>query len=323
MRFTKSAFKLGLMKNNAIRGEKAKKSAAYLNIGEHFFELFNKAVRVLGKSSKFKMRLVGQWSLCVIMALLAGCSTYHRARRDGPPNFYVDVSKIPDAVPKVEPPCRFANKPYRVNGHTYHVLSSSEGYDERGIASWYGTLFHKHHTSCGEPYNMLSMTAASTILPLPTYAQVTNLKNGRRVIVKVNDRGPFAERRIMDLSWAAAKKLGITGPGTGYVEVKAIDPRTWHQNPSHYQDMPKPKLLRPGHPILYLQVGALSQLSKARALGHKVAELTHRSVRIQKKPGATTLYRVQIGPLNGVEESDILTQKLERAGLGVPMPVIM
>lgn len=265
-------------------------------------------------------------AVSLLSAILAACAPYHRQVRDGAPNFNVDVSKIPNAVPKVEPACRFGNPPsYNVLGHRYYVMKSSHGYDERGIASWYGTLFHKHRTSCGEPYNMLAMTAASKVLPLPTYAEVTNLQNGKRVIVKVNDRGPFEKNRILDLSWVAAKKLGIIGHGTGYVEVKAIDPRKWNEERQNAIETPIPEhklpLKHPGSPIIYLQVGAFGNLEKAKEIGRKVATLTHRVVRIQKKAG-TSIYRVQIGPISGVSETDSISNKLLQAGYSEPMTVL-
>ena len=124
-----------------------------------------------------------------------------------------------------EPLSRYGNpESYVVYGKTYHTLSSSKGYKERGAASWYGTKFHGKRTSSGEPYDLYAMTAAHKTLPLPTYVEVTNLKNGRTVIVKVNDRGPFHDDRLIDLSYAAAAKLDILPYGTGEVEVRAIDP---------------------------------------------------------------------------------------------------
>lgn len=268
---------------------------------------------------KMKLRLI----FVLFCLFLSGCSTYHKALRDGPPDFYVDVSKIPDAVPKVEPSCRFGNPPtYVVRGHRYYVMRNAKGYDERGIASWYGTLFHKHRTSCGEPYDMLAMTAASRTLPLPSYAMVTNLQNNRRVIVKVNDRGPFEHNRLMDLSWVAAKKLGITGRGTGYVEVKVIDPLTWKKDADVYIKAPEPKLEKPGRPILYLQVGAFSTESKAKQIAKQVQDLTHRSVRIKAKDDKHPIYRVQVGPLVSVVESDRVNHLLRSAGFVHPVPVI-
>ena len=118
-----------------------------------------------------------------------------------------------------------------MDGERYYVMDSSSGYVKRGIASWYGTKFHGQRTSSGEPYDMYAMTAAHKTLPLPTYAEVTNLLNGHRVIVKINDRGPFKDNREIDLSYAAAAKLGITDTGTGIIELKAIDPATYHKHP--------------------------------------------------------------------------------------------
>ncbi len=157
--------------------------------------------------------------------LLSSCSS-HLAKQDGPPNFYVDERRIPNAVPKVEPLAKRGNMTsYRVFGKRYYTLKSSRHYEAVGIASWYGTKFHAHSTSSGERYNMLAMTAAHKSLPLPTYVEVTNLKNQRKIIVKVNDRGPFEGNRLIDLSYVAAKKLGMLGHGTARVRIKAIDPR--------------------------------------------------------------------------------------------------
>jgi rare lipoprotein A len=161
--------------------------------------------------------------IMMFMVLLSSCS--HMGRRDGPPNFYVDETKIPNAVPKPECPSKYGNmRVYRVNGKNYYPLRSSKHFSQVGVASWYGTQFHAQRTSSGERYNMLAMTAAHKTLPLPTYVQVTNLKNRRTIIVKVNDRGPFKSNRIIDLSYVAAKKLGMLGRGTATVRVTAIDP---------------------------------------------------------------------------------------------------
>jgi rare lipoprotein A len=161
--------------------------------------------------------------LFVSVVTLNGCATKHH--KDGPPDYYVDETKIPNATPKVEPLSRIGNQPsYVVFGKRYYVMRSSKHYREQGIASWYGTQFHTHHTSNGERYNMLAMTAAHKTLPLPTYVQVTNLVNGRQIIVKVNDRGPFEANRLIDLSYVAAKKLGMLGHGTAKVDITAIDP---------------------------------------------------------------------------------------------------
>jgi len=132
---------------------------------------------------------------------------------------------MPDAIPRIEPRARSGNPPfYDVFGKRYYVLSSSIGYRERGVASWYGPGFHNVRTSIGEPYDMYGMTAAHKTLPLPAYVRVTNLQNGRSVVVRVNDRGPFVGNRIIDLSYSAAAKLDMLRNGTAMVEVRTIDP---------------------------------------------------------------------------------------------------
>jgi rare lipoprotein A len=137
-----------------------------------------------------------------------------------------DPRSIPDAVPPgPEPPSRYGNaEAYEVFGRTYRVLESSRGYDEVGEASWYGEDFHGRPTSSREPFDMYAMTAAHKSLPLPAYVEVENLDNGRKAVVRVNDRGPFHEGRIIDLSYAAALKLGVVGPGVARVRVRAVGP---------------------------------------------------------------------------------------------------
>lgn len=136
-----------------------------------------------------------------------------------------DLDAIPDAVPVAEERSRYGNpSEYEVDGKTYHVMDSADGYEQEGIASWYGPDFQGKRTSSGEPYDMYLMTAAHRTLPIPTYLEVTNLDNGRTVVVRVNDRGPFHSDRILDLSYVAARKLGIVGPGTGRVRIRALVP---------------------------------------------------------------------------------------------------
>ncbi|SFW55153.1 septal ring lytic transglycosylase RlpA family protein [Luteibacter sp. UNCMF366Tsu5.1] len=152
-------------------------------------------------------------------------SSRYRSSSDSVPTAIPDVSKLPEPVPKVEPRALYGNKsPYSVLGQTYTVLPSPRGYVERGIASFYGNKFHGYKTSSLEEYDMYQFSAAHKTLPLPSYARVTNLENGKSVIVRINDRGPFHENRIIDLSFAAAVKIGVWPKGTGLVEVRAIDP---------------------------------------------------------------------------------------------------
>ena len=156
-------------------------------------------------------------------ASLIGCSS--APERIEAPVAQGDRSGIPDAVPRVEPRSRSGNmESYTVRGRRYFTKDDSKGHVERGIASWYGPGFHGRRTSNGEPYDMNAMTAAHKTLPLPTYARVTNLQNGKTAVVRINDRGPFHGPRVIDLSRAAATKLGVIGTGTAEVEVRALDP---------------------------------------------------------------------------------------------------
>jgi rare lipoprotein A len=164
-----------------------------------------------------------------VLGLLSGCSS--TVDKDSAPGNAPDVSGIKDAVPKVEPKSKYGNpKSYVVFGKRYHTKSSSKGHVERGLASWYGKKFHGRKTSSGERYDMYAMTAAHKTLPLPTYARVTNVETGRSAVVKINDRGPFHGKRVIDLSYTAARKLGVVSKGTAMVEVRAIDPKRPESN---------------------------------------------------------------------------------------------
>jgi len=202
----------------------------------------------------------------LLMVLLSACSTSRYSQtHDSAPEQDVDVSRLSDAVPRHEPRSRYGNPAsYVVRGKRYHVMASSRGYVERGIASWYGKKFHGHRTSSGETFDMYAMTAAHKTLPLPSYVSVTNLKNGRRVVVRVNDRGPFHPNRIIDLSYAAARKLGIAGHGTALVEVRALEPG----RPAAQQATATPPAPRPAGAQyrLFLQVGAFVSRHNAEQL---------------------------------------------------------
>ncbi|MBV6752889.1 septal ring lytic transglycosylase RlpA family protein [Pseudomonas chlororaphis] len=150
----------------------------------------------------------------------------NRAHKDGAPWWDVDVSRIPDATPTLHTGPYKAN-PYTVLGKTYFPLTDSKRYVAQGTASWYGTKFHGQNTANGEVYDLYGMSAAHKTLPLPSYVRVTNLDNNRSVILRVNDRGPFYSDRIIDLSYAAAKKLGYAEVGTARVKVEGIDPQEW------------------------------------------------------------------------------------------------
>lgn len=231
---------------------------------------------------------------------LCACSS---TLRDGAPSRSINASKIPDAIPTPLPKSKYGNpKSYTISGKTYHVLPTSRNYQETGIASWYGTKFHGRLTSTREKYDMYAMTAASPVLPIPSFARVTNLSNGKSVIVKVNDRGPFAKGRIMDLSYAAAKKLGYADKGTARVEVKAIN-----------IERPGKELTRPQ---LYLQVASYSSFHQAQLAAEQIqSTLSYSEARIQPtKVHRRTWYRVQLGPLSSQRTAGRLSNAVEEMG---------
>src|SRR4051812_46548866 len=185
---------------------------------------------------------------------------------DGPgENPPANLSAIPDAVPRREAPHRYANRPYTVFGASYVPIASTEGYKARGVASWYGKKFHGQKTSSGEVYDMYGMTGAHKTLPIPSYARVTNLANGKSVVVRINDRGPFHSDRIIDLSYAAAYKLGYAAAGSARVEVEAVSAQ---EAPAK---APPPKMEEASSKAIYLQMGAFSSRENAEDLRTRVA----------------------------------------------------
>jgi rare lipoprotein A len=243
-------------------------------------------------------------------------SRRYRAARDGGPDAPpIDVSRIPEPVPKVEPRSRYGNKStYRVLGHTYHVLDSANGYDERGVASWYGNKFHGYMTSSFEPYDMYAFTAAHKTLPLPSYARVTNLANGKSVIVRINDRGPFADNRLIDLSYAAAVRIGIWPKGTGLVEVRAIDPAHPDEEPASRHAVTADPAAR-----IYLQIGAYGDRRNAERVADALRDARLGEVHVEAAAvDGRTLNRVRVGPLADVAAADALTPRIERLGFGTP-----
>jgi rare lipoprotein A len=272
--------------------------------------------------------------LVLLMILLAACTSMNRGGnvQDGPPNYNVDVSKIPDAVPRPEHLSSSGNHTYVVRGHRYYILHNTRNYIARGTASWYGTKFHRHSTSSGEPYDMLAMTAASRNLPIPSYAEVTNLQNSRSVIVKVNDRGPFEKNRLIDLSYVAAKKLGMLGRGTAYVQVRAIDPYTWNRwrrnswsVPSYYASSATTTRYAStelGQRSLYLQVGSFASRSHALQVEHQLAHLVQAPVQIHPiRHRHHRSYRVQVGPIANTRLAASMNKRLARAGFSKTMMV--
>jgi rare lipoprotein A len=258
---------------------------------------------------------------------------------------------VPDAVPRIEPHSRYGNPPfYDVFGKRYYVLSSSVGYRERGVASWYGPGFHKVRTSTGEPYDMYGMTAAHKTLPLPAYVRVTNLQNGRSVVVRVNDRGPFVGNRIIDLSYTAAAKLDMLRNGTAMVEVRTLDPAAPQPPPpvilagapppsTEPPMVGTPVLLPPAAPAatatpptiappttapaapaatsaLFVQAGAFADPANAERLAEKLRGGSFGKVFVRDDQIAgRRMYRVRIGPVPDVAEFDRVVAALEQAGI--------
>ena len=257
-----------------------------------------------------------------LVTLLASCS--HMRKGDGPPDFDVDVSRIKNPVPKVEPMAKYGNmSSYRVLGKRYYTMKSANSFKETGTASWYGTQFHAKRTSSGEPYDMLAMTAAHKTLPLPTYVEVTNLKNHRQIIVKVNDRGPFSSNRIIDLSYVAAKKLGMLGHGTAPVTIRAINPRLYaaktESSSRQTTTITTTKVTRThlasASVHVYLQAGAFASKGNAVKLKQRLASMQDFPVNVALPAANSKLYRVRIGPILDSASADRITQRLKSIGI--------
>ncbi len=244
-----------------------------------------------------------------LATLLAACASVPR-RPPAPASSLPPPATVPDAVPRAEARSTHGNPPfYDVNGRRYAVLASADSYLERGVASWYGPDFHGHNTSSGERYDMYGMSAAHPTLPIPCYARITNLSNGRSVVVRINDRGPFVANRIVDLSYSAAARLDIVRTGTAFVELRTIGPGE------------TPLEARPAvaaAPVaLYIQVGAFAELGNAqRVIDRLQSSGVPHVFSLTSSGTGRVLRRVRIGPLATVEEFDQLAARL--ATLGYP-----
>jgi len=265
------------------------------------------------------------WALPVL-AVLPGCGLLQRTPDPPPADTAVpapprDLDAIPDAVPRDEPRSRYGNpETYEVFGKRYKVMKSGKGHVERGLASWYGPGFHSERTSSGEPYDMYAMTAAHKTLPIPAYVRVTNLENGRSVVVRVNDRGPFVGERIIDLSYTAASKLDMLRAGTARVEIRVLDARSNTSSPSIA--LTPPTQPATGTPTgtsaggRFLQVGSFASSANASALVGRLtaAGISGASVR-EARVGDRLLYRVRVGPVVDAGQAARLTEQLRDAGV--------
>jgi rare lipoprotein A len=238
---------------------------------------------------------------------------------DGPgANPPANLDAIPEPVPKIEPINKYTSRPYTVLGRTYTPYTQLTPYKARGVASWYGKRYHGQKTSSGEIYDMYAMTAAHTILPLPSYARVTNMANGKSVVVRVNDRGPFHEDRLIDLSYVAAQRLGLVGHGSGEVEVEAILPGEEPPPPHAATPEPAPVPRTASVPVsseasgIYVQLGAFSQADNAQAfLGKMRADLLWLSESMSIYPDSG-LYRVHAGPYSSREKAEGAARRIRQ-----------
>ncbi|MEO1888744.1 MAG: septal ring lytic transglycosylase RlpA family protein [Cycloclasticus sp.] len=270
--------------------------------------------------------------ILITVCLITACGSQKPFISDSAPLVHPENLELtPDAIPRIEPKSRGGNpRSYEVFGTTYYVMPSSDGFVQRGIASWYGTKFHGNKTSNGETYDMYAMTAAHKTLPLPSYVEVTDLNSGKKIVVRVNDRGPFHEGRIIDLSYAAATKLGTLKTGTSHVEIKVLNPLA---STSVALESPPNQLVTPSRPLstskiplvspinsnnkgfLFIQVGAFGSLENATKLKRRLinelkAPVTIKSTAANLDP----LYLVRVGPYIRIKRADLVRLQLLRLG---------
>lgn len=215
---------------------------------------------------------------------------------------------------------------YREKGRKYKVLTSSRGYKKRGIASWYGPNFDGQATACGEIYDMFDFTAAHKTLPMPSYLKVKNLKNGKTVVVKVNDRGPFVKNRVIDLSYAAARKINMLEEGTAFVEMSSINQTEAaktlnYENKSNMSKEGLANIVKFNSNKIYLQIGAFKEKNNALKMQQRISSEGIKNVYIKKsRMKRQVLYRVQIGPIKTMDRYDQIANLL--ASLSLDMNLV-
>ena len=286
-------------------------------------------------------------ALSLTLALMSGCAnngfipgdgedksnkaepgSRYSMKNDTAPDIDIDVSDLPNAVPTAEPYSKGGNaSPYVVWGKTYHVLDTHVGYSRIGLASWYGKKFHGHKTSNGETYNMYKMSAAHKSLPIPSFAEVTNLENGKKVIVRVNDRGPFHSDRIIDLSYAAAKKLDFMEKGTAKVRVSSISV----ENSGSYviaggserapdrkavvSSKPLPKTQTVESRDYFVQLGAFSESKRAAQYLETVNQKVIAPLSVHKVGiGMLATHKIMAGPFESENDVQTLLKAIKKAG---------
>ena len=254
-----------------------------------------------------RLQFVAGLFLAAALVLLVSCTGNRGGdpdRPDGPSARDIKAEDIKDAKPRSEPLARYGNhSPYEVFGKKYYVMESSEGYHQKGTASWYGSKFHGRRTSSGEKYDMHLPTAAHKTLPLPTYAEVTNLRNGKKVIVKINDRGPFKDDRLIDMSYAAAIRLDMIASGTAPVDVRVIDGGTpFAPDSGRISDT-------------WLQAGAYRDRDRAEDLATKLKRSDIKPVSIHD---SKDLYLVWLGPYDTNRELEAVINRAIELGFERP-----
>lgn len=239
----------------------------------------------------------------IFALLLAGCSSSDSKRyafdQDIPPDAPITLDHIEDATPRYEPYSLGGNKDYTVLGKSYSVIDNPQGFKQKGKASWYGKKFHGHLTSNGETYDMYSMSAAHKTLPIPSYVKVTNLDNGKTAIVRVNDRGPFHDGRIIDLSYAAATKLAVIKTGVANVEIEHID-TSKHKKPK-----------TSAHPQFIIQVASLSNAENSKKLADKLSNDYQQPSFVESQDKTN---RIFVGPISEANTAQEVLKKLKQDG---------
>ncbi|HPT55588.1 MAG TPA: septal ring lytic transglycosylase RlpA family protein [Casimicrobium sp.] len=301
------------------------------------------------------LRITASFSVAVLVAaLLSGCASKPSTKSssgtptataspsarsgayykdDGPAaSLPADIDRIPDAAPRAEPLHRFANRPYNVFGVDYAPMTVLAPLKQRGIASWYGKKFHGQKTAIGETYDMFAMTAAHPTAPLPCFARVTHARSGRSVIVRINDRGPFHPGRIVDLSYAAAHRLGIAQGGSGEVEFEILTPpfgaTPSMQTPVLTSPIATPALVEPpplnaqtpSRETFYVQLGAFGNFANAQTFQQRLSAESTLTPRVQQVEG---LFRVRLGPFDSRAAADAARVDAQALlGTRSPLPII-
>lgn len=270
-----------------------------------------------------------------LLLVLSACSqSRYKLRNDTAPIGDFDFSNVPDATPIWEPISPQGNAtPYKVNGKQYEIIETARDYAEEGVASWYGLKFHGELTSNGEVYNMYEMSAAHKTLPLPTYLRVTNLDNTKSIVVRVNDRGPFHSDRVIDLSFAAANRLGFADKGTARVKLEAITPAlpvaggAKSVEPAAKAKLGAPVSKVPPSPVdklaPFVQVAAFSSEKSAQnALAALERRFSFDNAFVARSTvQGRSVFRVRVGPLTDAKEALRIRQKIEQAGIGEPIVI--